>query len=102
MVPLRGAVYRGGAYPAGRNKGHGVLGLTDRRLVFLPITGEQLNVPRVRMAGARLEARRRDVASGHSYHLVLRLDDDSEVGFLVDDAGEWQSALAAPEAPGGE
>ena len=102
VIPLAGAVYRGGAYPAGRNKGHGVLGLTDRRVVFLPIAGEQLSVPRVRIAGARLEERRRDVAGAHRHHLVLRLDDDSEAGFLVDDAGEWQSALAAPEAPGGE
>ena len=90
VIPLAGAVYRGGAHPAGRSKGHGVLGLTDRRVVFLPIAGEQLSVPRVRIAGARLEERAAATSpAAHRHHLVLRLDDDSEVGFLVDDAREW-------------
>ena len=54
---LAGAVYQGGGRR--RSKGHGVLGLTDRRVLFMPIAGEQLSVPRVRITGARLEERRR-------------------------------------------
>ena len=106
-IPLAGAVYQSGG-PAARSKGHGVLGLTDRRVLFLPIAGEQLSVPRVRIVGARLEERRRDAAAaaaaaaGRRHHLVLTLDDDTRLGFLVDDAGEWEAALAAREAPGGE
>ena len=103
-IPLAGAVYQGGG-PAKRSKGHGVLGLTDRRVLFLPIAGEQLSVPRVRIAGARLEERRRDAAAataaaaGHRQHLVLMLDDDSRLGFLVDDAAEWEAALADAGVP---
>jgi hypothetical protein len=106
-IPLAGAVYQSGA-AAARSKGHGVLGLTDRRVLFMPIAGDRLSVPRVRIAGARLEERRRDAAAataagaGHRHHLVLTLDDDTRLGFLVDDAGEWEAALAAREAPGDE
>lgn len=107
-IPLAGALYQGGRYQSTRTKGHGVLGLTDRRVLFLPIAGEQLSVPRWRIAGARLEERRRDAvaataaAVGHRHHLILTLDDDTSLGFLIDDAGEWQHALASLEAPGGE
>ena len=104
VIPLAGAVYQGGG-PAARSKGHGVLGLTDRRVLFLPIAGEQLSVPRVRIEGARLEERRRDAAAataaagGHRHRLVLTLDDDSRLGFLVDDAAEWKAALADAGVP---
>ena len=101
-IPLAGAVYQGGGDPGTRSKGHGVLGLTDRRVLFLPIAGERLSVPRVRITGARLEERRRDAAAGHRHHLTLTLDDDTRLGFLVDDAGEWEGALASPEQPAGE
>jgi hypothetical protein len=100
-IPLAGAVYLGGG-SASRSNGHGVLGLTDRRVVFLPIAGEQLSVPRVRITGARLEERRRDAAAGHRHHLILALDDETQLGFLVDDAGEWRAALASLDEPAGE
>ncbi len=107
-IPLAGAVYQGGSDPAARSRGHGVLGLTDRRIVFLPIAGERLNVPRTRVIGVRLEERLRDAAAataaagGHRQRLVLSLDDGVRLSFLVDDATEWQSALSSPEAPGDE
>jgi hypothetical protein len=106
-IPLAGAVYQGGG-PAARSKGHGVLGLTDRRVLFLPIAGDRVSVSRVRITGVRLEKRRRDAAAataaagGHRHHLVLTLDDDTVLGFLVDDPEEWEAALAAPKAPRGE
>lgn len=106
-IPLAGAVYQGGGHLAPRSKGHGILGLTDRRVVFLPISGEQLSVPRARITGARLEVRRRDAAAatataaGHRHHLVLTLDDETRLGFLVDDAGVWAAALR-PAASGHE
>jgi hypothetical protein len=101
-IPLAGAVHQSGGYPTTRSKGHGVLGLTDRRVVFLPIAGERLSVPRARIVGARIEERRRDVAAGHRQHLVLTLDDDTQLGFLVDDAGVWKDVLASAEAPAEE
>jgi hypothetical protein len=99
-VPLAGAVYQGGG-PAARTKGHGVLGLTDRRVVFLPIAGDQLSVPRVRITGARLEERRRDAASDHRHRLLLTLDDGTDVAFLVDDPSVWLRALTTPGSSGG-
>ena len=99
-IPLAGAVYQGGGHAAARSKGHGVVGLTTRRVVFLPIAGDQLSVPRVRITGARLEDRRRDAAAGHRHRLILTLDDDTRLAFLIDDAGEWEAALASLDAPG--
>ena len=98
-IQLAGAVYEGGGHTATRSKGHGVLGLTDRRVLFLPIAGEQVSVPRVRITGARVEQRRRDVGAGHRHHLILTLDDGSQAGFLVDDVGEWEAALALLDGP---
>jgi hypothetical protein len=106
-IPLAGAVYQGGGSSTGRNKGHGVLGLTDRRVIFLPIAGERLSVPRPRITAARLEERRRDAAAataaagGHRHHLILTLDDDTQLGFLVDDPIGWEQALAASGSSGG-
>jgi hypothetical protein len=100
VVPLKGTVYEHGPGPRG-NRGHGILGLTDARLLFLPIAGERLSVPRARIASARVQDRRRDAAAGHRHLLVLTLDDDSELAFLVDDAGAWEQALGATAGSGG-
>ena len=107
VIPLAGAVYQGGGHPAARSKGHGVLGLTDRRVVFLPIAGEQLSVPRVRITGVRLEERRRDAAAatppaGHRHRLVLTLDDDTAARASSSTTpARWEQALAASGSSGG-
>ena len=103
-VPLAGAVYQGGGSPHVRSRGRGVLGLTGRRVLFLPIAGELVAVPRVRVTGARVEDRRRDAAGAHRHRLVVTLDDGSEMSFLVDDPAEWQAAFdpAARPRPAGD
>ena len=102
VIPLEGAVYEQGPGARG-NRGHGVLGLTGRRLLFLPIAGEQLSVPRVRLSASCVEDRRRDAASAHRHHLVLTLDDGSRLTFLVDEPDEWMEALAPTgRLPGGD
>jgi len=93
VVPLAGAVYQGGGSPQTRSRGRGVLGLTGRRLVFLPIAGERVSLPRVRVSGVRAEERRRDATAAHRHRLVLTLDDGAEMRFLVDDAAAWRHAL---------
>ena len=100
VIPLAGASYQGGAPLAGHDRGRGVLGLTDRRVVFLPIAGESFSVPRVRVTGARVEDRRRDAAASHRHRLVLTLDDGTELAFLVDEAVGWEAALPAPGSDG--
>ena len=63
-IPLAGATYPGGRPTSAARKGSAaMLGLTDRRVIFLPIAGERLSVPRARIAGARLEERRRDAGA---------------------------------------
>ena len=96
VIPLAGTVYERGPGVRG-DRGHGVLGLTDRRLLFLPIAGNQLSLPRVRVSGARSEDRRRDAAATHRHLLVLTLDDGAELAFLVDDSGAWLEALKPAE-----
>ena len=101
VVPLQGAAYQGGGRQVAKSKGHGVLGLTDRRVLFLPIAGELVSVPRVLVTGVRVEDRRRDAAASHRHHLLISLDDGAEVAFLVDDPSEWLRGLAAPDDSGG-
>jgi hypothetical protein len=98
-IPLAGAVYQGGG-PAPRSKGHGVLGLTDRRVLFLPIAGDLVSVPRVRVKGIHVDDRRRDAAASHRHRLLVSLDDETEVRFLVDDAPEWMRAFSASAGSG--
>ena len=99
VVPLGGATHQGTTQPSARGKGRGVLGLTDRRLVFLPIAGEQLGIPLVRIAAAHIEDRRRDATATHRHRLVFVLDDGAEHRFLVDDAAEWERGLAGLDVP---
>lgn len=99
-IPLGGAAYQGGAPVGGHSRGHGVLGLTDRRVLFLPIAGESVSIPRVRVQNAHVEDRRREAAATHRHRLVLTLDDDAEVAFLVDDPSAWMRALAASGGSG--
>jgi hypothetical protein len=91
IVPLRGATAT--SIPGGRGAGHGVLGLTDRRVVFQPITGVRVSTPLARLTGARLEARRREALADRRHRLTLTLDDGSEQGYLVDDPAPWAGGL---------
>jgi len=101
VIPLAGASYQGGAPLAGHSRGRGVLGLTDRRVVFLPIAGDLVSVPRARVTGVRVEDRRRDAAASHRHHLLVILDDDAQLGFLTDEADAWAEALPPPGAGAG-
>jgi hypothetical protein len=101
VIPLHGATYQGGAPDSARSKGRGVLGLTDRRVLFVPIAGELVSVPRVRVKRARLEDRRREAAASHRHRLVLTLDDATEVAFLIDDPDVWEKGLATPRTSEG-
>jgi hypothetical protein len=96
-LPLEGAVYESGPGARG-DRGHGVLGLTGRRLLFLPIAGRRFSMPRSRITDARVEDRRRDAAAAHRHLLVLALDDGSSLTFLVDDPVAWLAALT-PDDP---
>lgn len=105
-ISLQGATFHGAQRVYGRGGGNGVLGLTGRRVVFEPISGERISLPLARLAGARLGGWHRAAGGARRRRLTLILDDGNEVGFLVDDPVEWTTGLAAAgvavEEPGGE
>ena len=94
LVRLEGASFRGARHAYARVKGQGVLGLTARRLVFIPIAGDPVKVPLARVTGARLEDSTLDAAAAHRHRLTVDLDDDNRLTFLVDDPADWAAALA--------
>jgi hypothetical protein len=95
VIPLESASFRGAVHTYGRVKGNGVAGLTDRRVVFEPLIGKGFSVPLFRVTGVRLSRWYLGAARASGKHLVLKLDDDNEVGFLVRDDERWLTALAA-------
>ena len=104
LIPLQGAICRRGRRTRPGDKGSGVLGLTGRRVVFEPISGQRLSVPLARVTAARFEGGRS--GSGGRPRLLLTLDDGDEVGFVVNDGDEWAAGLAgagiAVDGAGGE
>lgn len=92
-APERGT-YRGSTatgYP--RAAGTGVVALTDRRLVFRPMVGRAIDVPISQIEGIREEKWFLGSMRAGRTHLVLRLRDGGEVGFLVRDPRAWIAAL---------
>ncbi|MFA4966101.1 MAG: hypothetical protein WC709_10790 [Thermoleophilia bacterium] len=102
VLPLQGAAHRSARHTDARPRGNGVLGLTTRRLLFEPIVGERLSIPVVRLRGARAGPESRGAATAGRRELVLVLDDDTEVAFLVRDEREWLRGLAACGVAAGE
>ena len=93
VIPLEPASYRGAAHTYGRVKGNGVAGLTGRRVVFEPLIGKGFSVPLARVTGVRTTRWFLGAARASGRHLVLTLDDDNEVGFIVHDQERWLTAL---------
>ena len=89
------AHYAGGSGNHPRVKGLGVLALTDRRLVFRKLFGRGVEIARSDIADVR-DGKwfRRSYSSGRQ-HVVLVLDDGSEVGFVVNDHGAWMERVRA-------
>jgi hypothetical protein len=94
VIPLEAASYRGARHTYGRVKGSGVAGLTRRRVVFEPLIGKGFSVPLARVTAVRETRWFLGAARASGKHLVLSLDDENEVGFIVDDRERWLRALA--------
>jgi hypothetical protein len=62
-------------------KGNGVACLTNRRLVFVSISGTQLEFPVEQISGARIKGNALFGTGG--YYLRVSLGDDCEVDFLL-------------------
>jgi hypothetical protein len=83
-------------------QGLGVIALTDQRLVLRKALGKPVDLPVGAIVGAREAARFLRSASAGRTHLVVQLDDGTEVGYYVSDHAGWLAtlrALAAARAP---
>ncbi len=99
VIPLESATYRGATHTYGRVKGSGVVGLTDRRIVFEPLIGKGFSIPLARVTGVKITRWFLGAARAPGRHLVLTLDDGNEVGFYVSDQDRWLAALGAAGVP---
>jgi hypothetical protein len=81
--PPEKGIYRGSTapgYPAVYN--NGTIALTDRRLIFVTITGRIIDVPRADIIGVReAKAFKTSVRAGRS-HLIVQIP-TGEIGFYV-------------------
>jgi hypothetical protein len=86
------AVYRGASSRFSKVKGNGVIALTDRRLVFRKLFGSEIEVARGEIVALREDKWFLRAYCGRT-HLILKLADDTEIGFIVRDHAAWMAAL---------
>jgi hypothetical protein len=91
------ALYRGASGRFPRAKGNMVIAMTDRRLVCRRLVGAEFAVPLDEIAEVR-EARWFLRASQGRMHVVMKLKDGVEVGFMTPAHTEWMDALRARAA----
>jgi hypothetical protein len=86
-------IYRGATapgYPIVSN--NGTIALTDRRLIFLTITGKIIEIPRTEIIGVReSKVFKWAVRSGRS-HLIVQIP-SGEIGFCVSSNVDWINAI---------
>jgi hypothetical protein len=93
--PPEKAIYRGATapgYPAVNN--NGTIALTDRRLIFVTLTGKVVDIPRAEIIGVR-EAKvfKASVRGGRS-HLIVQVP-AGEVAFYVSSNADWTNAITS-------
>ena len=91
--PPEKGIYRGATapgYPVVNN--NGTIALTDRRLIFVTITGRIIDIPRAEIIGAH-EAKvfKTSVRGGRS-HLVIEIP-SGEIAFYVSSNVDWINAI---------
>jgi hypothetical protein len=91
--PPEKGVYRGATapgYPAVSN--NGTIALTDRRLIFVTLTGKIIDVPRAEITGVR-EAKvfKTSVRGGRS-HLIVQIP-TGKIAFYVSSNADWINAI---------
>jgi len=91
-LPEKG-IYRGSTapgFPAVNN--NGAIALTDRRLIFVTVTGKLIDIPRADIIGVR-EAKvfKTSVRGGRS-HLIVQIS-SGEIAFYVPSNSDWIDAI---------
>lgn len=89
------ALYRGGTGNYSSVSGNGILLLTDRRLVFVKVTGGRVEVDRSLIGSVREAKVFLGSARGGRTHVVITTSVGSEIGFIVGDPQAWIGVLNA-------
>jgi hypothetical protein len=99
-LPEKG-VYRGATapgYPVVSN--NGTVALTERRLIFVTVTGKLIEIPVADIIGAREAKVFKSSVRGGRSHLIVKLS-SGEVAFYVSSNAEWMAAITGLiRAPG--
>jgi hypothetical protein len=91
--PPEKGIYRGATapgYPGVNN--NGTIALTDRRLMFLTITGKIIEIPRTEIIGVRESKAFKGAVRGGRSHLIVQIP-SGEIGFYVSANVDWINAL---------
>ncbi|MGB3340380.1 MAG: hypothetical protein WBB37_02740 [bacterium] len=87
------ASFRGATSTYGRVKCDGVIGLTDRKVVFMPLVGKKMEIALESMKDVTEEKNFLGSYRAGMSFLVLH-DSNLDIGFFVKDNIKWQNALS--------
>jgi hypothetical protein len=96
--PPEKGVYRGATasgYPAVNN--NGTIALTDRRLIFITVTGKIIDIPRAEITGAREAKVFKSSVRGGRSHLIIQIP-AGEIAFYVSSNADWINAITSLRA----
>ena len=91
--PPEKGIYRGATapgYPAVNN--NGTIALTDRRLIFLTVTGKIIDIPRTEIIGVRESKVFKSAVRGGRSHLIIQIP-AGEIAFYVASNVDWINAI---------
>ncbi|HXO78512.1 MAG TPA: hypothetical protein VN856_01350 [Mycobacterium sp.] len=91
--PAEKGVYRGATapgYPVVNNSG--TIALTDRRLIFITITGKVIDIPCAEIIGVREANVFKAAVRGGRSHLIVQIP-TGEIAFYVSSNADWINAI---------
>jgi hypothetical protein len=96
--PPEKGVYRGATapgYPSVNN--NGTIALTDRRLIFITVTGKIIDIPRAEIIGAREAKVFKSSVRGGRSHLIVQIP-AGEIAFYASSNADWLNAITSLRA----
>lgn len=95
IIDPQSCVYRGSDREYGNIKGNGVIALTNKRILFKKLIGQEIVIELSHISGTSIENTFKGetaFATG-AQHLVVVTTDDNRIGFLVRNAEKWIERL---------
>lgn len=88
-------LYRGADAVFGNVRGNGVICLTESRLLFQKLTGQNIEIDRSEITDAAVEEwfKGKPSCATGGRHLVVKTKSGNRIGFLVRDAEKWVQAI---------